>query len=309
MQLRARSIAEQLGATDFLGPQHVIPLNVRKRLNTGVIVHDLVFDRYPETMQLSNRVLSRRYAPKSIRAADHIFCVSETTLRDLETFLNREMPNAVVSHPGLTAQTVASETQAILKAARSSTRLLIVGSMEPRKNVAQFLRVFLELTMKHSNIHLDMVSGDGWGQVLGTALHERVAKHPMIKVHQGISDAALDALYREVDFLVFPSIYEGFGLPILEAVGKCSVIANDIPVFRELAAKIDGVELLDFSVHESTAAERLAALLGKSSSGLAQIRARFKDQFRWETCANTIVTRMGLVDKSVSKSCNQNQAC
>jgi glycosyltransferase involved in cell wall biosynthesis len=145
--------------------------------------------------------------------------------------------------------------------------------------------------------------------VLGTALHERVAKHPMIKVHQGISDAALDALYREVDFLVFPSIYEGFGLPILEAVGKCSVIANDIPVFRELAAKIDGVELLDFSVHESTAAERLAALLGKSSSGLAQIRARFKDQFRWETCANTIVTRMGLVDKSVSKSCNQNQAC
>lgn len=298
LQLRAAAIARRLGATDFLGPEHVLPLSVCKCLNSGVIVHDLVFEKYPETMLQSNRVMSRFFAPRSIRAARHIFCVSETTKRDLETYLGKRAPNALVAYPGLPHTTPDPHGAAAPDVRASGARLLVVGSMEPRKNVQQFLKVFLQLARIDPGVHLDMVSGGGWGQVLDPVLHESVTTHPRIRIHRGISDAALDALYRELDFLIFPSIYEGFGLPILEAIGKCHVIANDIPVFRELSTKIDGIDLFDFSMDEQAAAQRLAELIAKDRPMKATIRPAFAGQFEWSNCAHTIAAGMGLIERS-----------
>jgi len=296
MQLRAAKIAKILGATDFLGTQHVVPLGLSEHLNTGVIVHDLVFDLYPETMLPSNRLLSGYFAPRSIRSAQHIFCVSDTTLYDLESYFHRTLPNAAVSYAGMTTQALTAPEVPSPVTEQNAIRLLVVGSMEPRKNVARFLSIFLQLAQLDQNVRLDIVSGGGWGKVLDPALYQSVMTHPMIKIHHGISDAALDTLYREVDFLVFPSIYEGFGLPILEAVGKCHVIANDIPVFRELAAKIDGVDLLDFSVDEHEVVQRLAKLLDEVNRCPARIKPDYLKQFEWSTCANTIAAGMGLIE-------------
>lgn len=301
LQASMPAIAKRMGATDFLGPEHVLPLSVCGRLNTGVIVHDLVFERYPETMVLSNRLLSRFFAPRSIRAADRIFCVSESTRQDLEAYLGRRAQNAYVSYPGLAGLGGSRQADAISQG-RDGVHLLIVGSMEPRKNIKQFLKIFLQLAQARSDVYLDIVSGGGWGRALEPELHERVRTHPRIHFHQGISDEKLDALYRKVDFLVFPSIYEGFGLPILEAVGKCAVIANDIPVFRELAAKIDGIDLCDFSVGENDAAQRVNELIATGTARSATIRPAFRDTFNWSNCANTIAAGMGLIENADSGS-------
>lgn len=295
MTLRAGSIARQVGASHFLGTEHVLPLLGCGHLKTGVIVHDLVFHKFPETMLPSNRLMSCFFAPRSMRMAERLFCVSATTCQDLELYFGMKLPHASVAYPGITQHSAVPTSTSFGKAEDDAPlRLLVVGSLEPRKNIAQFLKVFLELSKTKPDLKLDIVSGGGWGNVLDSQLRIAVESHPHISVHLGISDAALDQLYREVDFLVFPSIYEGFGLPLLEAVGKCAVIANDIPVFRELAGHIDGVRLVNLGQEPRAAAVDLGAVIQRSAPArFANVQA--EELFQWRTTADHILKGMGLL--------------
>lgn len=293
MTLRTKALARRLGATHFLGTAHVLPLRGAADLHTGVIVHDLVFDKFPETMQMSNRLMSQYFAPRSIRQADRIFCVSATTRHDLEQYLGNPLPHASVTYPGVTQQRASSGDLAGEHDSDTSLRLLVVGSLEPRKNIPQFLKIFLELSKIRPDVRLDIVSGGSWGNVLDERLSNEVRAHHYIKSHERISDGALDALYRAADFLVFPSIYEGFGLPILEAVGKCGVIANDIPIFRELAGYMTGVHLFDLSQEPRIAAQHLSVSL-PSAKPAEFLNPETAALFQWQTCARDMLTGMGL---------------
>jgi glycosyltransferase involved in cell wall biosynthesis len=293
MTLRAKALARQLGATHFLGTAHVLPLLGVAHLHTGVIVHDLVFDKFPETMQMSNRLMSRYFAPRSIRLADRIFCMSATTRHDLELYLGKRLPQASVTYPGVTQQKASPSDLAGEHGSDTALRLLVVGSLEPRKNIPQFLKIFLELSKIRPDVRLDIVSSSSWGNVLDEKFRNEVDSHPRIKAHERISDGALDSLYRASDFLVFPSIYEGFGLPILEAVGKCGVIANDIPIFRELAGHMTGVHLFDLAQDPRIAAQHLSVSLPAAEP--AEFLSRETEAlFQWQTCARDILTGMGL---------------
>jgi glycosyltransferase involved in cell wall biosynthesis len=111
-----------------------------------------------------------------------------------------------------------------------------------------------------------------------------------ITVHEKISDSQLISLYDTSDFLVMPSLYEGLGLPILEGIGRCAVLANDIPVFRELGQYIEGISYLRFQ-EDPVSLELLSEQLLRLSHCPP---ARFKSeaiqlQFTWQTCASSIV--------------------
>jgi glycosyltransferase involved in cell wall biosynthesis len=290
MTLRVPTLARRLGATHFLGTQHVLPLWRTAGLHQGVIVHDLVFELFPETMARSNRALTGYFAPRSIRRADHIFCVSNTTRTDLQRHFGPA--GALVCYPGRTSMPWGSTSQRSQgKAGAWTIGLLVVGSIEPRKNLARLLKAFLLAADLEPGLTLDLVSGDGWGNVLGEATWERLLLHPRIRIHRQISDEALMALYRQADYLVLPSLYEGFGLPILEAVGNCAIIANDIPVFRELAGLVDGMRLMDLEADVSTIAAGLAALTNNAPLAPADDRGGFS----WESSASCMLVALGLL--------------
>jgi glycosyltransferase involved in cell wall biosynthesis len=294
MTLRVPALALRLGATHFLGTQHVLPLWRTGRLTQGVIVHDLVFELYPGTMATSNRLLSGFFAPRSIKRADRIFCVSETTRADLRQHFGDVTANALVCYPGRTVMT--SDCAAVPVSAGpefasgAGIGLLVVGSIEPRKNVARFLEAFLLASDQEPRLHLDLVSGDTWGDVLGEAAWAKVLQHPRIRIHQRISDESLRGLYEAADYLVFPSLYEGFGLPILEAVGYCAVIANDIPVFREIASRMDGMRLMDLQAEPSEIARHLVTLAGIDPPKAADDRGAFS----WERSVGRMLEALDL---------------
>lgn len=292
MTLRVPALARQLGATHFLGTQHVLPLWRTSSLEQGVIVHDLVFKLFPETMARTNRLLTGFFAPRSIRRADHHFCVSRTTRDDMAAQLGVSLARAEVCYPGRTPDLSSSAITAAAPRSHATLSLLVVGSMEPRKNVPRFLQAFLIAAERNERLTLDLVSGDAWGDVLGDAVWTKIRQHPRIHIHQRISDDALRALYDAADYLVFPSLYEGFGLPILEAVGHCAVIANDIPVFREIAAAIDGVHLTDLQGDPADIAARLAGVIAATDRSLV---ANDHGQFAWPVAAARMVTAMGLM--------------
>lgn len=291
LNLRAGAITKRLQGTHFLGTQHVLPLLGVKKIRRSVIVHDLVFRKFPQTMQWSNRVLSTLLVPRSITTADSIFCVSDTTRHDLLAEFAIQKDHVQVAYPGGTFDTTDTpkdiQTNAVIK-------LLVVGSIEPRKNLAKLLHSYLLLLKtKNVSVELDIVSGGGWGDALSMELRTSIETEPRIRIHRKVDDECLRSLYRNANFLVFPSIYEGFGLPMLEAVGKCAVIANDIPVFREIAAHLEGVRFVDFGSTDETVAQELT----QSLSPMPAARFRNKEDFElfsWHRCAQIISTEMKL---------------
>lgn len=297
MTLRVPALARQLVATHFLGTQHVLPLWRTGQLSHGVIVHDMVFKLFPQTMARTNRLLTGYFAPRSIQRADHRFCVSRTTRDDTVAQLGVSLDRSLVCYPGrtpdLSSRTIGQEPAG----GSDACSLLLVGSMEPRKNVPRFLKAFLIAADRDPALSLDLVSGDAWGAVLGDAMWSQIHRHPRIRIHQRISDAALRSLYSQADFLVFPSLYEGFGLPILEAVGHCAVIANDIPIFREIAGLVDGVYLMDLQTPPEHLAMQLLERLAKLPRGVV---ADDHGRFSWQASARFIVEAMGLLPAPVA---------
>lgn len=297
MTLRVPALARRLGATHFLGTQHVLPLWRTAGLQQGVIVHDLVFKLFPETMARTNRLLTGFFAPRSIQRADHTFCVSKTTRQDMATQLGVSLDSALVCYPGRTADLTDDDHVPTGGEDSGALSLLLVGSMEPRKNVPRFLEAFLVAAEVHPQLTLDLVSGDAWGGVLGNAVWSRIRRHPRIRIHQRVSDAALRMLYNSSDYLVFPSLYEGFGLPILEAVGHCAVIANDIPVFREIASMVDGVHLMDMQAEPDALAAQLIRLITTVDR---KVIANDRGMFSWQASARRIVEALGLVSSPIA---------
>ncbi len=288
--LRAATIAQRLGATHVLGTQHVLPLFGLRGVHRGVIVHDLVFRKFPQTMLWSDRLLSWLFVPLSLRVADSIFCVSQSTRHDLLTEFGVDPRITRTAYPGATFDAAGLEPAG---QAGPTVRLLVVGSIEPRKNLAKFFRAFRLLREQGYALELDIVSGMDWGGAIAPELWRAMESDSLVRLHRGVDDARLQGLYRAADFLVFPSLYEGFGLPILEAVDKCAVVANDIPVFREIAAHLDGVALMAFEALDEQVAADLVRVLARKS--VTRFRASMdRELFSWRNCAGVIASGMGL---------------
>jgi len=289
LTLRGPSILRQLGATHFLGTIHTLPLIKPTGVTYGLLMHDLVYHFYPETMTFANRWMSRLFVPKSLKIADKVFAVSETTLRDIRRLYQLVADTPLVAYPGATFP---KPTSRVTDINDGPIHLLFVGSREPRKNLLSLLKAFDMAKKLGFTGQLHLVSGAQWGH---DDLSELIDRHggKSIFIHQKISDADLILLYEQSDYLVMPSIYEGLGLPILEAVGRCAVLANDIPVFRELSDHIDGIRLLRFDEHPDS----LDALAHEISALTRSPASRFRgstaeETFTWKCCAKTITSHL-----------------
>ncbi len=160
-----------------------------------VTVHDLAVLRHPETFNLWTRRYSRLCVPRVARAARLVIAVSEFTQRELVELLGVPEQKIHVIRNGV-ADVFAPEGPA-----EQGDYVLAVGTLEPRKNLER-----VQEAARLAGVELRIVGQRGWGGVAATAWIGRV------------SDEELAALYRGARCLVYPSLYEGFGLPVVEAM-------------------------------------------------------------------------------------------
>ncbi len=165
-----------------------------------VTVHDLAVLRHPETFNLWTRLVSRLCVSRVARAARLVIAVSEHTKRELVELLGmpgekiRVVPNGV------------SGTFSPDGPAESGDYVLAVGTLEPRKNLER-----LAAATRRLGVELRVAGAAGWGHVeLGDGVR-RLGR---------VSDDELARLYRGARCLAYPSIYEGFGIPIVEAMAS-----------------------------------------------------------------------------------------
>jgi glycosyltransferase involved in cell wall biosynthesis len=187
-----RAGADVLHCTVFRAP-------LRARVPTILTVHDLAVLRHPEVFPAWTRLYGRTGLRPTIRAADRVFAVSEFSKRETVELAGVD-PDRVDVVPNALEPVFRADGDAA-----KGEYVLAVGTLEPRKNLARVV----EATAR-ANIELRLVGAPGWG--------EAGAAGPHVTWLGRIEDEELAAAYRGARCLVFPSLYEGFGIPALEAM-------------------------------------------------------------------------------------------
>lgn len=227
----------------FWSPRHHLPL-LPGGMPSVVTVHDLVWLKVPETMAFGAVFLERLLMPRALERADQIIAVSRATARDLE----EEFPKLAgkVEIIPLAAKRV----ERTLYCGPESPFALFVGTIEPRKNLARLIDAFAVLhATGELSLDLHVVGGWGWKSA---ELRRRIesANYPWLVFRGTLTDRELAAEYSGCKFLVAPSLYEGFGLPLLEAMsfGK-AVITSSVSSMPEVVGA-GGILVNPLSVEE-----------------------------------------------------------
>ena len=176
-------------------PTYYGPL--RPRVPTVVTVHDLAVLRRPDWFPRWTRAYAPRVVPHMIRAATRVIAVSEFTAREIETVLRVPRERVRVVPNGVDASFTPDGPRA------DGDYVLAVGTLEPRKNLRRTIEAARQV-----GVELRIVGDRGWGGV----------EEPDVGWLGFVGDEELARLYRGARCLVYPSLYEGFGIPVAEAL-------------------------------------------------------------------------------------------
>jgi glycosyltransferase involved in cell wall biosynthesis len=213
------------------------PVRVPSRLPSVVTVHDLFFFKRPDLVDAAGGRRFVRAVARELRAAQAVIAVSDYTRREVRRLLGLEGIRIQVVHSGLESHwheplDEYSRLRTLARHALSRPFVLAVGRAEPRKNLGAALRALARIGHKD----LPLVVTGPVGPASDTLAEEarRLGIQLMLMGH--VSDVTLKALYRSARALVFPSLDEGFGFPLLEAMASgLPVVASDAGAIPEVA--------------------------------------------------------------------------
>ena len=211
-----------------------------------VSIHDASFLRFPEFTESGNLAYLRSAIARTVKRADAIITISHFSATELAFFFPEARAKIHVIYPGLMEHIAHSSPQAeaAIRQARELRRpyLLTVGTLEPRKNIAFLAQVFE--AMKDFHGELVIVGRRGWKY---EAIIDRLHSSPRasdIRLMENVDDRELPAIYAGAKMFIFPTYYEGFGFPPLEAA-ECGVpvLSSGAGALKEVLG--DGALIID----------------------------------------------------------------
>ncbi len=278
----------------YHGPAVFLPL-VKLGFGTVVTIHDLVSFLFPTTVPRKYSLYMRLMTRLAVRSADRIIAVSGATKDDLTRILRVPDDRVVVIHEAVAPEfAVPPAPAAVVAAARRygirSPYCLFVGNLEPRKNLARLIEAFALVRGRRPGApgpppQLVLVGTRGW---LYSGIFRAVEAHGVASdiVFTGyVPPSDLPALYAGAACFVFPSLYEGFGLPVLEAMAAgVPVVASRVGAIPEVAG---AAALLVDAERPAAIAEAIEAVLADGALR-AELVARGRARalcFTWEAVA------------------------
>lgn len=274
-------------------PLQAVPIATPERTDIIATVHDLAFRHFPKTFPSADRAKLNLLLGATVRKATRIIAVSESTKQDLVRFFP-DLPEAKIRviHHGVNTGSFAvepdeDERDALLAhyGLTSGSYALYVGAIQPRKNLVRLIAAFEAAKLRHPDMKLVIVGERAW---LSDSIVERMKRSPFSEdiVRTGkVPFRELPIWYRNARCFVFPSLYEGFGLPALEAMasGTPTLLGNasslpevggDAALYADPLSEADIAEKLGMLWEDAPLRERLRA------KGLERVK-----EFSWDRCA------------------------
>lgn len=272
-------------------PIQQIPYLRPRRMKTVAVMHDLAIHYYPEQFPRKDWALLHLFSAYVARNADHIIAVSQATASDIEAFYGRTKNVHVIHHgvdhdqfyvpPAIQKQQAQQELVKYYPVT-SNPYLLYVGQIQPRKNIERLVEAFEQLADEYPSLHLLIAGSHGWKQQPIIQRIQASSRSSAIHLIGRVPDTLLPALYWNAQAFVLPSLYEGFGMPILEAMASgCPVVTSTTSSMPEISGK--AAVLVDpLSAHRIATGIRTALTDRESwhKKGIEHVR-----QFSWEKTA------------------------
>jgi len=266
----------------FFSPAHYGPRFLPVPLI--VTIHDLSYIYYPDEFLKKDLYQLKNWTKYSVKKAHHVIAVSKTTKKDLIDIYQLPEEKVTVVYNGYEKYPEVSRSK--LKVKRlDHPYILYVGTLQPRKNIIGLIKAFQKINQIYPQFELIIAGRKGW---LYQKIFDTVAELGLenaVFFTDFISDPQLVYLYQNAFCLVMPSLYEGFGLPVLEAMSfGCPVICS----FASSLPEIGGDACFYFDpTNINDLVEKILKLKNSPTMRKEMIkkgRERVK-QFSWEACA------------------------
>jgi glycosyltransferase involved in cell wall biosynthesis len=289
-------------------PAHIVPIIHAK--NTVVVIHGLEYEFVPEAYPLWERIYMRWAIKNSCRRAKTIIAVSNNTKKDLMRLYNikEEKINVIYEGYNRNFEFRISNFESNLNELISKPYLLFVGRLEVRKNIVGILEAYKILIEKYKLPHALVLAGTpghGYGVIkLKIKSANWRTKFKIIELGY-VSNEKKQQLFANADVFLFPTLYEGFGLPILEAqnAGVPVVASNNSSIpevvqfpraklleFQELSSRSDFSALLVDPQNSTEISEAVFRLISDKNLRDDMIKKGLENtkRFSWDKCASSI---------------------
>lgn len=244
-----------------------------------VTIHDLSFELYPECLTLKRKLWHALVQPKKqARAAQHIITPSKSASRDVRSYYSLSANQVTAIYPGLKPLTIAHIQQVQSAYQLPNNYFLSLGTIEPRKNLAQVIRAYETTKLSEQGVQLLIAGAKGWKN---RTIHRLIKKTSGVRYLGYIPAEHKGRLMKQAKAFVYPSVYEGFGFPVLEAlsVGTPVITSN-----RSSLPEVAGRQAL--YVDPDTCTEIARAM--KELIYHPQCLKKHQPTFRWEHTANQV---------------------
>ncbi len=278
----------------FHSPDFTLPPTL-PGVPTILTVHDLSFVRDPDSADDRLRAYLNRVVPRSVRRATHVLADSEATRQDLISLWNTPRDKVTVIYCGVEPHFRPVTDPARLAAVRARYNLgpgpyiFSVSTLQPRKNYRRLIQAFAPLAARRLDLSLVIAGGRGWKdeEILGEP--ERLGLANRVCFPGFVADHDLPALLSAAELFAYPSLYEGFGIPILEAMAcGTPVISSNCSSLPEVTGdaglQVDPVDVAALSA----GMERLLTIRELRTDLVRRGRERAA-QFTWPAAARQLL--------------------
>lgn len=266
------------------------------RAKSATIIYDISFESVPQFVDANNRRFLSKMVRKAVNKSDLIITISKHAKEELVNFYHVPAKKIVIAYPGVDRAIFYKRSPAEIATIKYQYELpdnyiLFVGNIEPRKNISGLIEAYTKLPLELCHHHpLVLVGASGWltEEIFNKIALAKEKGYPIVQPKKYVADAHMPAIYSGAMMLVYPSHYEGFGIPPLEAMAcGVPVVCADNSSLPEAVGNASLMVNSEDILAISKAMEKLAQdehlrteLVEK---GYKQVR-----KFSWQASANII---------------------
>lgn len=275
----------------------IVPPRIKGKVITTI--HDMTYELYPETMDKRNLKRIKNDIQYSVNRADKIITVSESSKKDIINFLSVDESKIEVIYNGVEydrfnkSYSEDEKSKIRVKYTLPENYILYMGTLEPRKNIESIIEAFSlfkkENTPSSKNIKLVIAGKKGWlFESIFNLVHKLNIKDDVIFTDY-IAENDKSIIYNMASLFIFPSLYEGFGIPVLEAMASSvPVITSSVSSLPEVAGD---AAILVAPKDIQSIAKYIGEILGNEelNKNLVEKGHKQAKKFTWESSAEKLV--------------------